>query len=151
MIANRIREVILNGKWIANTNYQELLQDVDLKLATSSFLDFNTIASLTFHIDYYLSGIIHAFETGKLEIKDKYSFDCPELKCEDDWVQLKNKLFSDAEMLAKLVEELNDTQLEEIFIDPKYGTYRRNIEGMIEHSYYHMGQIVLIKKAKRVK
>ena len=37
-------------------------------------------------------------------------------------------------------------KLEEIFVDEKYGTYRRNIEGIIEHSYYHLGQISLIKK-----
>ncbi len=26
------------------------------------------------------------------------------------------------------------------------GDYLRNIDGMIEHSYYHLGQIVLIEK-----
>jgi hypothetical protein len=33
-----------------------------------------------------------------------------------------------------------------VFVDEKYGTYLRNIEAMIEHSYYHLGQIVLIRK-----
>ena len=32
------------------------------------------------------------------------------------------------------------------FVDEKYGTYSRNINGILEHSYYHLGQIVLIKK-----
>ncbi|MGJ8593340.1 MAG: hypothetical protein ACSHXF_12375 [Aquaticitalea sp.] len=39
-----------------------------------------------------------------------------------------------------------DSQLNAVFVDAKYGTYLRNIDGMIEHSYYHLGQIVLIKK-----
>ena len=32
------------------------------------------------------------------------------------------------------------------FVIPKYGTYARNIHGMIEHAHYHLGQIALIKK-----
>jgi len=32
------------------------------------------------------------------------------------------------------------------FTDEKYGTYQRNLIGILEHSYYHLGQIVLIKK-----
>lgn len=39
-----------------------------------------------------------------------------------------------------------DQKLEEVFVEEKYGTYLRNIEGVIEHSYYHLGQISLIKK-----
>ncbi|HBC04915.1 MAG TPA: DUF1572 domain-containing protein, partial [Aequorivita sp.] len=40
----------------------------------------------------------------------------------------------------------DDEKLNEIFADEKYGTYQRNIEGMIEHCYYHLGQISLLKK-----
>ena len=45
-----------------------------------------------------------------------------------------------------MIEQLADEKLDSSFVDEKYGTYQRNIEGMIEHSYYHLGQIVLIKK-----
>ena len=41
---------------------------------------------------------------------------------------------------------MTEEKLEEIFVDEKYGTYKRNIEGMIEHCYYHLGQISLINK-----
>ncbi|MEG1022142.1 MAG: hypothetical protein RSE50_11550 [Myroides sp.] len=41
---------------------------------------------------------------------------------------------------------MRDEKLDSVFVDEKYGSYRRNIEAMIEHSYYHLGQIVLIKK-----
>ncbi|MGN6163930.1 MAG: hypothetical protein ACTHOF_05245 [Flavisolibacter sp.] len=39
-----------------------------------------------------------------------------------------------------------DSKLDEIFVDEKYGTYYRNLQGIIEHTHYHLGQIVLIKK-----
>jgi len=41
---------------------------------------------------------------------------------------------------------MTETQLEETFVDEKYGNYLRNIEGIIEHGYYHLGQISLLKK-----
>jgi hypothetical protein len=39
-----------------------------------------------------------------------------------------------------------EEKLNQVFVDEKYGTYQRNIDAMIEHAYYHLGQIVLIKK-----
>ena len=42
--------------------------------------------------------------------------------------------------------QIQDEKFDAIFFDEKYGTYLRNIEGVIEHSYYHLGQISLLKK-----
>lgn len=44
------------------------------------------------------------------------------------------------------MEEMTDDRLLESFVDEKYGTYQRNIDVMIEHTYYHLGQILIIKK-----
>jgi hypothetical protein len=41
---------------------------------------------------------------------------------------------------------MKDAIFDEPFVDEKYGTLLRNIEGVIEHSYYHLGQIALIRK-----
>ncbi len=72
-LANRVRELILNGTWIANSKLRGQLSDLTVEQAITKIDALNTIATLTFHLHYY-------------------------------------------------------------------------IEGMIEHSYYHLGQIVLIKK-----
>ena len=52
----------------------------------------------------------------------------------------------DAENFAILIEHLPEAKLGEIFTDEKYGNYYRNVHGIIEHTHYHLGQIVLIKK-----
>lgn len=36
--------------------------------------------------------------------------------------------------------------LHNFFSEEKYGSYFRNIDAMIAHSYYHLGQIVLLDK-----
>ena len=145
-LAHRIREVLLNGKWIANTNFKEQIEGLTHQQANHRIGNLNTIALLTFHINYYLQGLIQVFEGGPLDIKDQYSFDMPAINNDDDWNTLKKAFLQNAELFAQKVEQMNETDLNGPFVDERYGTYARNIEAVIEHSYYHLGQIVLIKK-----
>ena len=145
-LAKRFREVLLSGLWIANTNFKDQLSDVTWEQATTKIGDLNTIAMLAFHIDYYIAGIINVFEGGDLEIKDKFSFDLTPIESQNQWETLLNKLWSDSEKFAIVLEQVPDSKMDEVFVDEKYGTYLRNIDGMIEHAYYHLGQIALIKK-----
>ena len=148
-LANRFREVTLNGKWVANTNLQEQLSEVSLEEAVSQVGNLNTIASLSFHINYYIAGVLNILQGGDLEIRDKFSFDLPPLKSQEDWDDLRNTLFSNSEKFASQLEQISEEQLNEVFVDERYGDYRRNIEGIIEHCYYHLGQISLIRKMVR--
>ncbi len=145
-IADRFREVILNGVWIANTNYKDQLSNLTWKQATMKIGSLNTIATLTFHINYYIAGVLNVFEGGVLEIRDKYSFDLPPIESQKDWEELLNTMWNNAEKFANMVELMPDKKLDEVFVEKKYGSYQRNIDAMIEHSYYHLGQITLIKK-----
>lgn len=145
-LADRVREVLISGHWIANVNFREIIESLDKEQATTRIADLNTIALLTFHLNYYLAGLINVFRGGSLDIRDKYSFDMPEIIDEDGWTQLVNELITNAGIFADWVENMDESMLEEPFVDPKYGTYRRNIEGIIEHSYYHLGQASLIRK-----
>ncbi|MFN4027880.1 MAG: DUF1572 domain-containing protein [Flavobacterium sp.] len=145
-LASRLREVLLNGHWIANTNYREQLLAVNWQQATQKVNNLNTIAALTYHINYYLEGLLNAFESGKLEISDKFSFDLPPINSEAEWQTIVANFLEHSERFAVKVEQMEDTLFDQPFIDEKYGTFLRNIEGVIEHSYYHLGQISLIKK-----
>ena len=74
-LANRLREILLSGKWVAGTNFKEQLEDLTWTEAIKQIEDFNSIASITFHINYYLEGVMAVFKGGELTIRDKYSFD----------------------------------------------------------------------------
>ena len=145
-LANRFREVILNGTWIANTNFRLELDNLNYEIATTKIDSLNTIAVLAQHIHYYINGINNVFKGGKLEIRDVYSFDFESIESQSQWKNFLNQFWKDAEEFASLVEKMSDENLNEPFVDEKYGTYLRNIDGMIEHSYYHLGQISLINK-----
>lgn len=145
-LAKQFREVILNGTWIANTNYQKELTGLDWEVATTPVHSLNTIAALAQHIHYYIKGISHVLQGGSLDIKDKYSFDFEPIESQAGWENFLNRFWSNAETFAALVEQLPNEKLQDVFVDEKYSTYYRNITGMIEHSYYHLGQVVLLKK-----
>jgi uncharacterized damage-inducible protein DinB len=145
-LASRLREVLLDGHWIANTNYKEQLESINWKQAIQKVDNLNTIAALTFHINYYMEGLLNVLNGGKLEISDKYSFVLPEIKTEEDWNQLLNRFLTNAENFANKVEQMDDAIFDQPFVDEKYGSYLRNIEGVIEHSYYHLGQVSLLRK-----
>ncbi len=145
-LSNRFTEVMLNGRWIANTNFKEALQSVDWHQANKKVKNLNTIYLLTKHINYYINGIIAVFEGGELEIRDKYSFYFLPLTSSNQWEDIKEELIKNSEKFSHYVKKISERQLQQPFVDKKYGSYQRNIEAMIEHSYYHLGQISLLKK-----
>ncbi len=145
-LAQRVKEVLLNGTWIANTNFKDQITNINWQQATHKVANVNTIALLTFHITYYLKGLNNVFKGGDLEIRDKYSFDMPEIKNESDWNELVNDFLDNATFFIDHIASLSEETLDKPFVDEKYGTYIRNIEGVIEHSYYHLGQVALLRK-----
>ena len=144
--ANRLREVLLDGRWVANTNCKEQIENLTWQQAIQKVGDLNTIAQLTYHVNYYLAGILNVFGGGGLEIRDKHSFDLPPITSEADWKRLVEDFLENAEKFVEHLGKMPDGKLDEAFVDEKYGTYWRNMEGVIEHCYYHLGQISLIKK-----
>ncbi|NAS13857.1 DinB family protein [Poritiphilus flavus] len=145
-IANRLREVLLDGRWIANTNVKDQIESISWQQAVQKVDSLNTLAALTYHLNYYLGGVLNVFKGGELEIRDKYSFDLPPIRSERDWQSLIEDFLSNSEEFIEHVASLEEQKLDEPFVDKKYGSYERNLEGVIEHSYYHLGQMALINK-----
>ena len=144
-MAKHFREVFFGGNW-TSVNLKETLDDVSWQQAVTKIGDLNSIAVLVYHINYYVSAVLKVFEGGKLEASDKYSFDLSPLTNDEEWKALQDKAFAEAEKFANLVEQMPNEKFAQVFVDEKYGTYYRNIHGIIEHTHYHFGQISLIKK-----
>jgi len=148
-LSKRLREVLTDGEWVTGTNFQQQILSTDWEDAIESVDGLNSIAKLTFHIQYYIKGVSIVLEGGALEISDKYSFDAPPVESEEAWNDLTNRFCKDSEKFISLVEQLSEGKLSENFVDEKYGNYQRNIDVMIEHTYYHLGQILILKKLIR--
>lgn len=143
-IARHLRDVHFGGNW-TDVCLKDKLADVTWQQATRSVGSFHTIAALVYHMNYFVSATLHVLQGGPLDASEKISFDHPPITSQQDWDQLLHKTWSDAENLARAIEQMPDSQLWENFIDEKYGNYYRCLHGPIEHCHYHLGQIALIK------
>ncbi len=144
-IAKHFREVHFGGNW-TSVNLKDTLADVNWQQATTKVYSLNTIADLVYHTNYYVGAVLKVLNGEPLDAKDKYSFDHQPIQSPEAWEKLLDKIWTDAESFAILIEQLPEIKLDEIFTDEKYGNYYRNVHGIIEHTHYHLGQIVLIKK-----
>jgi len=147
-IAEQFKAAHLEGSWIAS-NLKSKLEDITLAEAKIKIGTVNTIQALAYHINYYIVGINQVLRGGTLDIRDKYSFDIPEMDSVDEWQAFLTKMVADAEDFTTLVAQLSDEQLHGPFADPKYGSMYKNIHAMIQHVYYHSGQVEIIKRMVR--
>ena len=144
-IATHFRTFYTGGNW-TDVNLKDSLEGVTWQQATTSIFNCNTIAVLIYHMNYYVRLQTKVLQGQPLDGNDKYAFDAPPVQSAEDWEQLKNSVYTDAENFANLIEQLPEEKLDEIFHSEKYGNYYRNLQGIVEHNHYHLGQIVLLKK-----
>ena len=144
-IAKNLRDVYAGGNY-AGVNLKDALADVDWKTASTKFGSFNTILALVYHINYYVVAVSKVLQGEPLNVSDKFSFDHPQIQSEEEWEKFLAQFWEEGENFADLVEQVPESKFSEAFLDGKYGTYYRNVVGVIEHTHYHLGQIVLIKK-----
>lgn len=147
-IAKQLRAVHFGGNW-TDVYFKATLSDVTWTEATAQYEDFNSIAVLTFHSTYYVRALREVLEGNPLNAKDEWSFLCPEITSEEDWIRMQEIAWDNAKKVAILIEKLSVEAMEDDFMDEKYGSYFRNIHGIIEHLNYHLGQIVILKRIIR--
>ena len=145
LIAKHLRDFYYGSNW-ATSGLLPVLKDVDVTMATASVNGCNSIAALSYHINYYVAAVAKVLEGEVLVAKDADSFSHPIYTTEAEWQAFIAKAESDAQRFASALEKLPDSILTEAFTDEKYGNYFRNIHGIIEHCHYHLGQIVVLKK-----
>jgi hypothetical protein len=75
-IANHFRAVYFGGNW-TSVNLKDSLADVTWQQATTKVYSFNTIATLVYHTNYYISAVSKVLQGEPLNAHDKYSFDHP--------------------------------------------------------------------------
>ena len=90
LLAQRFRDVILHGTWIANTNFKNELENLNFEIANTKISSLNTIAVLAQHIHYYVKGVNDAFKGLELTIKDQYSFDFKPITSQNQWNEFLN-------------------------------------------------------------
>ncbi|MGC4232994.1 MAG: DUF1572 domain-containing protein [Niabella sp.] len=148
-LAQQFTGVHQTKDWVSATSLRLQLSDVTWEEANKKMGNHNSIAVLAFHLNYYVNGINRVLEGNPLDIRDQFSFDAPEITNEENWQTLLQKLEKDADRFSSLVSQKPPEYWEQPFANLNYGSNYHNINAMIQHIYYHLGQIVLLKKLIR--
>ncbi len=148
LIANQLKELYTGRNWTWSC-ITDQIEDITLDEAGQVIYGLNSIQVLLFHLNYYVKGVHEYLDTGELKISDKYAFTPPKHNDEESWKRFKKTVIADGLAFADRISKLDDGVLPTIMIEDKYGTYFRNLQGIIEHAHYHLGQIVIIKKILR--
>ncbi|MBL7901038.1 MAG: DUF1572 domain-containing protein [Bacteroidia bacterium] len=144
-LAKHLREIHFGGNWTCS-NLKDHLSSLNWSLSLQQVQNLNSIATLTVHSSYYVKVLKEVLEGKPLNSKDEYSFQLPLIQSQQDWENLLETIWKNAEETASLLEQMPEEKLYDHFTEEKYGNYFRNIIGIVEHLHYHLGQIVLIKK-----
>lgn len=144
-LAKHLTEVTTGGNWTC-ANIQDVLSKINLELAKRKLSNQNSILALTYHIHYFAIAITDVLDGKELNSNDKFSYDHPDLKTEEDWYLFKLKIVADFLSLSSKISKLPGEIWNKTFVLEKYRTYYRNVMGLIEHTHYHLGQISLLKK-----
>jgi hypothetical protein len=89
-LAKHFREVYFGGNWTVSS-LKEHLCDVTWQQATTEVHSLNTIATLVYHINYYVHETLKVLQGNALQASDKFSFASPPVRSQQDWGNLLNK------------------------------------------------------------
>ncbi len=147
-IAQHIIDVHIGDNW-TDVNIKNTLQDVSLQEAvTVTNSSANTIAALLHHITFYNEVVLERLKRNIPFISNANGFDVPVLNNERDWIELKERNIQSAQYLAEAVKQFPEEKIFEPIL-PDFSTVYKTLHGVIEHTHYHLGQIVIIKNLVR--
>lgn len=105
----------------------------------------NTIASIVHHIKYWNDIIVERIGGNYPIVPEVNGFDVAVLESEADWQALLEETERSFVRLAEEIRKITTQQWDERPV-PEASTLRENAFGIVEHAYYHLGQIVMLTR-----
>lgn len=143
-IAQHLFDVHEGDNW-TDVNLKNTLADVTWQQAEKiTAASKNSIAALLHHIGFYTNVIQQRLEGIDARIDEKNGFDHLAITSEEDWKDLIEECFRASTDLVTYLQNYPDDKLFVPVLEGKSTAYK-SLHGLIEHTHYHLGQIVLIK------
>ena len=146
---NRILKLfsdLQHGDCWVGTNYKEVLHGIDAARAAQHISGkTNNTWQLVAHITYWRTRVVNRL-TGSDNPPPFQDFLLPEDLNEDNWRQTLHDFESAYHLLRNAIHYFKEENLDKP--SPKEGqTYYQLIMGCLQHDAYHLGQLMLLKKA----
>ncbi|MEP6514166.1 MAG: DinB family protein [Parafilimonas sp.] len=148
LLAQHILETFEGNNW-TDVNIKATLQDVTCKeAATVIAATQNSIAALTYHLQFYNEIVLERLKGNSPAIDDTNGFNVVQPTSEEEWKALQNQCSQSFHALSDAVKLIPDEKLWQLAPNSE-NTFYKTLHGIAEHAHYHLGQIVLLKKVIR--
>lgn len=142
-MSKHLESVYFGGNW-TSVCFEDVFSQLNLENINHSVKGSATTLTLIYHAHYFVVEVNKVLEGAPLTARDKYSFSPPEISTSEDLSRFIEQIREEAIAFAKNIASRDDDFLASDFIDPQYGTWHKNLMGIIEHLHYHLGQIRMI-------
>ena len=149
-IATQILEAYEGNNW-SEVCVKDVVADIQFEEAVAiTEASPNSIAALLYHMMFYNNAVCQRLRGEEPHIGSDNGFDLPTLKGGNDWQQLISDAMESAKNLSMAIADFREVNL--FKENPAgLGTFYKKMHGVIEHNYYHLGQIMILKKLIRGK
>ncbi len=143
-IAQHLYDVHKGDNW-TDVNIRNTLDNVTWQQAIAiTAASKNSIAALLYHIGFYTNIVHQRLQGTDPYINDINGFDHASIGNEEDWKEIIKQCFEAALSLEEYLQNYPDDKLFMPLFEDRPTAYK-TLHGLIEHTHYHLGQIVLIK------
>jgi uncharacterized damage-inducible protein DinB len=148
LVAQHLLDVYKGNNW-TEVNIADTLKDVTLSEAIIvTEASSNTIAALVHHLAFWNRAMTARLKGLEMKIPEDNGYCTPELKTEADWQRIRNDNLASATERAETISNIDKERLFQPIVPGRSSIYK-NVQGMVEHIHYHLGQIVILKKLIR--
>lgn len=150
-IVQHLHAIHRGRNWFGQS-YQTKLQDLDPELYfTRPNADVHSVAELIAHGTAWRKDAAIKIQTGQGTLTEASDEDWPTLEIleEKGWEQIYKEYTDSVDALIHLLEEKDDTFLDETYTDPEFNgefPFSFAIHGIVQHDLYHLGQLGLVCK-----
>lgn len=143
-LSENILNVFEGNNW-TDVSITDILSAISFTQAnTVTAASRNTIAGLAHHLLYWNKVIMQRLQGEDPAIPDSNGFDAGELTSEKTWQNLVAELRQSFVDLSSAIRNFPEDRLNDLTKSGK-STIGDNLYGIIEHAYYHMGQMMILK------
>ncbi len=145
-IHDRLRRIVEGDCWHGPA-LREILQDVSAPEAHARPIPgAHTIWELVLHIGAWAGAVRMRLGGERAELSDGENFPTVTDASQEAWEAARSGMEKKHRLLAATVAGLDESRLDEPLLEGMTTLYNQ-LHGLIEHSIYHAGQLMLLKRA----
>ena len=144
-LGKHFRQAYFGGSF-TERNLRDELSAIPLAAARRTTAGGNSVIAIVYHLHFYVRGVAGVLGGGPVDTRDRASWETPAIDTEGDWRAFVTEVLTEGEAFAKTLEALPDEELWKPFYRPTNAATLTNALGILEHVYYHLGQVVLLAR-----